>query len=189
MDPPVCLFFGCLIALAAHRQIKQENAQGLSRFVWYGAGFGLWFGLTVTYFYFNYADWMWAYTMDSQDVPVYIGWPLFMSVLTLAGALGAFFCQEMIRLGKYPWAWGLTVYALLVEVTIGVLMSRQYQHVGTFQEYMLGTAIKATEHAAFQQAVTIAGPIEGLSFAALVIGLWWRGRQLAKKQANAASHA
>lgn len=188
LDPPVCLFFGCLIAMASYRQIRRENAQGLSRFVAYGAGFGLWFGLTVTYFYFNYADWMWAYTLDSQSVPTALGWPLFMSILTVAGGLGAFFCQEMIRLGKMGWAWGLAVYALLVEIAIGVIMADQYKHVGTYQEYLAGTAMEAAKHTAFQQAVAIAGPIEGLTFAALVIGLWWKGRQVAK-QDSAASHA
>lgn len=174
--------------MASYRQIRSENAQGLSRFVWYGAGYSLWFGLTVTYFYFNYADWMWAYTLDSKSIPAAIGWPLFMSLLTVAGGLGAFFCQEMIRLGKFAWAWALTGYALAVEIAIGVLMADQYKHVGTFQEFLQGTAMEAAKHTAFQQAIAIAGPIEGLTLAALVIGLFWRGRKLAQQE-KSASHA
>jgi len=175
LDIPVNFLIGSLIALAASRGLRAGD-NILGRQFKLAVGYSLWFGLTVTYFYFAYPDWMYGYALPVRWPLLLIGFPLFIAALAVAGGLGALATSVWIARGvRRPWI--PAVYGLLNWAAVMAFMWNQYMSIGTFQEYQLGTAIPLNQHAAIRSAMNIAGPAEIIPAAAIILYLWFSNRK------------
>lgn len=177
LDIPNALFFGALIGLFGKRVAKADRPGPLSGPAAWGALVGLLYGVSVTYFYFVYTDWMLSYFMDARSIPVVPVWAVFVATLTAAGWLGALAVQSLFIAGRDLWAWVFSAYAALAFGMVWLVTLDRYMHVGSYDEYMKGIAVRLPDHAAIQRAMAVAGPATAVIVAVPALLLFFRGRK------------
>ena len=67
LDPPTALLFGCAVALVSARLIARNPEVEVARTGALGAAWGLFYGLSVGWFFFHRPDWMLAYLKDARE--------------------------------------------------------------------------------------------------------------------------
>jgi hypothetical protein len=174
LDIPVNFLTGSLIMLAAGRGIR-AGADLLGRPFRAAVAYSLWFGLTVTYFYFVYPDWMYAYFLELGWVRLIIGWFVFMAALAAAGACGALATGVWLKRGRRAWIPAL--YGLVNWLVVMGFTYDQYFHVGTLAQYRAGQAQPLGEHEAMRRAMSIAGPLEIAPLLLIILVIWVANRK------------
>lgn len=190
IDVPTNVLLGALVALAATRRLRREDAPALGGGVTRAAALlSAWFAACVTYFYLRHGDWMYCYFVDARTIPLWAGLPLFWFGLVGAGVVGAVAAQAFIREGRTLGAIGVAAYGLVGWLGIFALTWDRYFHVGRTAEYAAGTAPRLADVAPFQTAMNVSGALIG---AGVVAALGWaflggRGKELGSSKRPGAS--
>ncbi|HZA50363.1 MAG TPA: hypothetical protein VE549_06460, partial [Myxococcaceae bacterium] len=179
LDPPTALLFGCAVALVSARLIARHPETELMRTGALGAAWGVLYGLSVGWFFFQRPDWMLAYLKDAREISLLPAYVIFLGVLAAFGAAGALANAALLRRGLRGAAWALTAGALLTIAATFWLQSKQYVAVGTFEEFWAGRARSLQLDAAMQRAMNVSGIISTLSAVAIFIARFLQARRLA----------
>lgn len=103
--------------------------------------------------YWAFPDWMWGYMMDIQKIPAIYGLVFFLAVAG-AGAVGAIVSQSFIARGQTSMAVATALFGFLAYLSVMLLMTDQYLHVGTFASYHAGQATPLSKDAGIQALST-----------------------------------
>ncbi len=178
LDPPTALLFGCGVALVSSRLIARNPETEVLRTGLIGAGWGLFYGLCVAWFFFERPDWMFAYLKDAREVSLLPAFIVFVFILVVHGAVGALANAALLVRGRRALAWALTAGAM---VTLGGgfwLQGRAYVLVGTWETFHAGQAVALHTDAAMQQAMNVSGAATALSAVALFVLRFLQSRRL-----------
>ena len=155
LDVPTNFFLASLLTLLAGKQIRAGRAETFGKYFWLAVGYAAWFAAVVAYPIFKYPDWMFVYFRDWRAY----NWPLvyaaFASSVVVGAACGQLITQALLARGRLALAvlvflWGVAVYVAIFHATWN-----EYIHVGTYAEYMQGTAPLIDSLPAVQKALTI----------------------------------
>jgi hypothetical protein len=159
LDPTTAMIGGCAMAIFSARLIQKSPDIELGRTALLGAAWGLYYGLTVAWMYFNYTDWMLAYLIDAQKVSITGTYIVFVAILILHGGLAALGVGALMQRKKTALAWAILIGIVATNlITIG-LQSDAYTHIGTFAEYWAHQAKPVDEVPRAQMGMTIAGAL------------------------------
>lgn len=140
VDPQTALLAGSIIPLVMTRLIRQQpEVEGKAAVRW-GALWGLGYTLSVTYMYFNAADWMFGYLVDTRDFPLVPFWFVFLGGCVFSGAAGAAATTHFIKEGKMVAAGLCVVGAMVTLAVVWIPHWDSYSHIGTLAEWKAGTA-------------------------------------------------
>jgi hypothetical protein len=182
LDPTTAMIGGGAIALFSTQLIQRSPDKELGRTAMLGALWGLWYGLTVGWMYFNYPDWMLAYLTDSQKLPLAATYVLFLLVLVLHGLLAALGVAALVQRKQLKVAWAVVLAVIVTNFIIMGVQFDAYTHVGTFAEYWAHQAKPMPEVPRAQMGMTVAGLLAApVGFGALVLRLI-QGRKAARAQ-------
>lgn len=140
VDPQTALIAGTIVPLIMTRLLRQQPEVEFPRAVMLGASWGLLYGLSVSYMYFNWSDWMFGYLVDTATFPLVPFYFVFLGSLTFCGGAGAALVASLLRDGKTPLAWAAMVGAWLTLLVVQVPHWDSYSHIGTLAEWKAGTA-------------------------------------------------
>lgn len=173
---------GVLFALVAVRQIQTEHVSGWSRYVKAGFWFGIAYGLGVSYWCFEYADWMWVYSWDTTKWSTWIWYPPFVLALGLAGAAGTWMGQlAIVRRGLWGGI-GLAVVALWMHGTFWLVMFEEYSNLATLAEWNATPRISVptAEDPNWATGASVMGVIMVLVAGQYVVRFVHEGRRLSR---------
>ena len=140
VDPQTALIAGSILPLIMTRLIRQQPEVEFKRAVMLGASWGFVYGLAVSYMYFNYADWMFAYFVDTTTFPLVPFYFVFLASLTFCGGASAALGASLIRDDRFGLAVLAMVGAWLTLAVVQVPHWETYSHIGTLAEWKAGTA-------------------------------------------------
>ncbi|MGA9521928.1 MAG: hypothetical protein WBV82_10705 [Myxococcaceae bacterium] len=184
LDPPTALLFGCGIALVSARLIARNPQTEMLRTGLIGAGWGLFYGLCVAWFFFERPDWMFAYLKDAREVSLLPAFLVFVFILAMHGAIGALAGGALLVRGRRALAWALTAGAM---VTLGGgfwLQWRAYVLLGTYEAFHAGQAVALQSDAAMQRAMNLSGLATAVSAIALFVLRFLQSRKLSAAEAG-----
>lgn len=169
IDPPTTLFAGAVLALISLKLIKSRGLDEVWRVGQLSALWGLIYGFSVGWHFFNRTDWMFFYAMDTTGLPLVPIYLVFLFVCAAWGAIGGLAVAALIHVKKV----GLAVAGTLsIVVGFGLFLFitlDQYTHVGTTKQYLAGTAGKMTDDAAFVTATNLSPVIFGLAAVGIIV--------------------
>jgi hypothetical protein len=170
LDPTTALIGGCAVALFSMKLIQKNPQVELKRTALLGALWGLWWGLTVSYLYFRFTDWMLAYLVDAKTISVPLTYLVFVAVLVLHGTLAALGVGALMLHHKLGLAIAITAGVVITNVLLLAVQAHAYNHVGTFAEYAAGTARELSQVPEAQLGMTVAGILAaGVGISVLVL--------------------
>ncbi|MBK7863759.1 MAG: hypothetical protein IPJ65_35175 [Archangiaceae bacterium] len=178
LDPTTALIGGAAIAVFSTRLIQKSPELELKRTAILGALWGLWYGLTVGWMYFNYTDWMLAYLVDAQKLSVPLTYVVFVAVLVLHGFLAALGVGALVLARRLGVAIAVLVAFIVVNFLIMALQGHAYTHVGTFAEYAANTAKEMSNEPRAQLGMTVAGILAALGGVPALVVRFLAGRKV-----------
>jgi hypothetical protein len=175
IDPPSVVGLGAIFTLFAARSVAAGAP--LPRSVWIGALVGGWMGLCFGLHAFKYPAWMLCYLADPRSLPTAAWYPVFLAAMIGSGALGAWLAHRFIAAGRKRAAVGLAASMLLLWLALFALTLKRYIAIGTYDEYLAGTARPLSEQPSVMDdfnVVTVVTAVPLLSLLAVII---WRNRK------------
>ncbi len=148
-----------------------------------GSAYGLWYGLSVGYFFFAYPDWMLVYLQDGAQIYKPVAYLFFLFIMAGCGAAGATTAGWMLVQGRRNWATLISAAGLAAVFSIWRITWNQYWHVGTYQEFLRGAAPNLEDVHPFQVAMNVVGALIAVPF---VAGTAWRYMSGRKAQGSGA---
>lgn len=153
IDIPFNFGVGAAIAISAGRQMRTDATPHARHMVlrqaaWWGA----WFGVNVSYQYFAWPDWMWAYLVDPQKVHAAVVVPLFTLANVVVTMIGAACASPILARGHVKPALAVMVAGFVGWLCTIFVTFQEYTHVGTAAEFAAGTARKIQQHEELQEA-------------------------------------
>lgn len=139
VDPQTALIAGSILPLIMMRLIRQQPEVEFRRAVALGASWGFVYGLAVSYMYFNYADWMFAYFIDTTKFPLVPFYFVFLGSLTFCGGASAALGASLIRDGRTALAFLAVGGALLTLAVVQIPHFETYSHICSLAEWKAGT--------------------------------------------------
>lgn len=176
LDPPTALLFGAALALVSTRLLRARGEAELSRTIALAAGWSVFYGLCVAWFYFVHPDWMFAYLKDARDVPLVPTYLAFVLVLAVHGAAGAAGAGALILRGKQGWALAVVLGAALTLGMAFYLQGRQYVTLGTYAEYHGGRSDPLPSVERMRVAMNVSAITSALGAVYLFLGQLQRAR-------------
>ncbi|PZR12781.1 MAG: hypothetical protein DI536_14530 [Archangium gephyra] len=168
IDPPTTLFAGAVLALISLKLIRGRGMEEVWRVGQLAAAWGLVYGVSVAWHFFNRTDWMFFYAMDTSGLPLVPMYLVFLFVCSAWGALGGLAVAALIHVKRVGLAVGATLSAVVGFGLFLFITLDQYMHVGTTRQYLAGTAGKMTDDAAFVTATNISPIIFGLAAVGII---------------------
>lgn len=187
LDPTTAMVGGGALALFSARLIWKSPEVELKRTALLGAAWGLYYGLTVAWMYFNYTDWMLAYLVDAKTISVPLTYAVFVAILVLHGFLAALGVGALVMHKKLGLAIAVTLGIGATNLVIMALQGHAYAHFGTYAEYWAGAAKELSQDSRAQVGMTVAGLAAAPG---AFIALGWRffaGRKAARADGAPAS--
>jgi hypothetical protein len=178
LDPPTALLFGCVVALVSAQLIARNPESEVLRTGVLGAGWSVFYGLCVGWFFFQRPDWMFAYLKDARDVSLLPTYLVFLVVLAAHGAAGGVATAALLRNGRRGAAWALTVAALITLGATFWLQWKQYTLLGSFEEYWSGRARTIHADASMRLAMNVSGALSAVSAASVLVARLLKVRRL-----------
>lgn len=169
IDPPTTLFAGAVLALISLKLIRGRGMEELWRVGQLAAAWGLVYGVSVAWHFFNRTDWMFFYAMDTSGLPLVPMYLVFLFVCSAWGALRGLAVAALIHVKRVGLAVGATLSAVVGFGLFLFITLDQYMHVGTTKQYLAGTAGKMTDDAAFVTATNISPVIFGLAAVGIIV--------------------
>lgn len=174
LDPPTAMLFGGLLALASYKRIRLAAKTAIFGSTLWGVWVGVFYGITVGWFFFHQPDWMWAYLRDTRDLPLGWAYAVFMLCLAAHGAVGALSVSTLLSFQRWLAALILvTVFALYLSALF-FLQWDAYQHVGSFQEYHTQKALALEHVSTMKQALGLSGAVTALGLGSLLLWRVWK---------------
>lgn len=168
IDPPTTLFAGAILALISLKLIRLRGLEEVWRVGQLSAAWGLVYGFSVGWHFFNRTDWMFFYALDTSGLPLVPIYAVFLFVCAAWGALGGLSVAALIHARKVGLAVGATLSAITGFGLFLFITLDQYTHVGTTKEYLAGTAKKLTDDPQFVTATNISPVIFGLAAVGII---------------------
>ncbi len=169
IDPPTTLFAGAILALISLKLIRIKGIEEVWRVGQLSAAWGLVYGFSVGWHFFNRTDWMFFYAMDTSGLPLVPLYALFLFVCSAWGGIGGLSVAALIHVKQTALAWVAFASALLGFGLFLFITADQYQHVGTTKEYLAGTAKLMTDDSAWVTATNISPVIFGLAAVGIIV--------------------
>ena len=174
LDITFTFLIGTIFALLSRKELESKESYQTVGFRLAGI-YGLWFGLTVTYFYFKYPDWMYCYFLDVSVILIVVGWFMFMSALLVSGLSGYLLSASFIKLKLNKFI--LPIYSLLMFGLVFLFTSERYFVLGNYKQFQSGQIKKIFEVAGMSTAFKIAALFEILPLIAIFIFLYLKNRK------------
>jgi hypothetical protein len=171
VDPQTALIAGAILPLIMTRLIRQQPEVEFARAVKLGAAWGAMYGLSVSYMYFNYADWMFGYLVDTRGFPVRAFYPVFFLAVVFCGGAGAALTAFFIREKRTVLAYLSPVGAALTLAVVWVPHWDSYSHIGTLAEWRAGTAALLPGTGNAPIGLNVAGAIAAIYSVAMIVHL------------------
>lgn len=189
LDPPTALLFGCAVALISSGLIARDPERETMRTALFGAGWAVFYGLCVGWFFFARSDWMLVYLKDAREVPLVPAFIVFLLILAAHGAVGALANAALLRRGHRGLAWAVMVGGILTLGGAFWLQSRQYFLVGTWAEYHAGTAVPLPTDATMQVAMNVSGALSAVSAIGIFVYRYLKARRAILSEAHGGQHS
>ena len=135
---------------------------------WLSGLWGLIYGLSVGWHFFNRTDWMFCYLVDVSRWPLAVVYAVFLFVCAAWAALGGTAVAGLIHLQNTGLAIGVAVSAVMGFALFLAMTLDQYTHVGTRDEYLAGKAIATTSDPAWVTASNVSAAIFGLAAVGII---------------------
>jgi hypothetical protein len=180
LDPTTAMIGGAAVALFSAQLIHKNPQVELARTAMLGAVWGLWYGITVGWMYFNYTDWMLAYLVDAQKVSVIATYILFVAILVLHGMLAALGVSALVQRKQYIFAGAVLACVIVTNFVIMALQFDAYTHVGTYAEYWAHQAKPMPEVGGAQMGMTVAGILAAVPGLGMLAVRFVQGRKAAR---------
>jgi hypothetical protein len=177
LDPGTAMIGGAAIAFFSARLIQANPEVEIRRTMLLAGAWGVIWGISVGFMYFNYKDWMLAYLMDGEKLPTVPTYLLFVFMLFVHAALAALGISMLVVRKKLGLALAITLAISVSNILTTLLQSHAYQHVGTFAEYWAGQAKEVSEVPRAQMGMTVSGAIAAPSAIAIVVWRFIKGRK------------
>lgn len=185
LDPPTALLFGCAVALVSARLLLKDPERELTRTALIGAGWGLFYAVCVSWFFFTQPDWMLAYLKDASTVSLVPAFIVFAIITSAFGGIGALANGALLRRGQRGMAWLVTVAAIATLAATFWLQWRQYFLLGTYQEFWAGTAMPLQENKSMQLAMNISGAASTVGAIAVFVTRYLQSKKAAASSTGA----
>lgn len=169
IDPPSTLFAGAILALISMKLVRTRGVDEVWRVGQLSAAWGLVYGVSVGWHFFNRTDWMFCYAMDTTGLPLVPLYALFLFVCAAWGGLGGLATAALIHVKQVALAWVAFAGALLGFALFLFITLDQYKHVGTTKEYLAGLAKPIAEDAAWVTASNVSPVIFGLAAVGIIV--------------------
>lgn len=169
IDPPTTLFAGAVLAFVSSKLIRVRGLEEVSRVGRLSALWGLIYGLSVGWHFFNRTDWMFFYAMDTSGLPLVPIYAVFLFVCAAWGALGGLAIAALLHVKKVGVAIAATSSILVGFGLFLFITLDQYTHVGTTKEYLAGVAKKMTDDAQFVTATNISPVVFGIAAVIIIV--------------------
>jgi len=140
IDPQSTLMFGCALAVLSGKLIRANPSGALKKIALISAVWSAWYGVCVAWYFFARPDWMFAYVIDTQQVPLVPAFVVFCAVMVAYGVLGALATGVLMQAGRTRLAIGMVVGAVLSWAFVFAITLDRYTHVGTYAQYLKGEA-------------------------------------------------
>ncbi len=189
LDPTTAMVGGAALALFSAKLIWKSPEVELKRTIALGAVWGLYYGLTVAWMYFNYTDWMLAYLVDSRNLSVPLTFAIFVAVLVIHGAVAAAGVGALVMHKKLGWAIAIAAGIGLTNLLIMALQGHAYNHFGTYAEYWAGTAKELSQDPRAQMGMTVAGLLAAPGGIGALVVRFVMGRRASRTPATPAQSA
>lgn len=179
LDMPTCFVIGHLFILVAAKEV------GGQKIFWtfpmkMSLAYASFIFIPITGWYFYaHTGWSTVYLRDETLIPGWAG-PLILSFYFLGMLFGAGLSQALIQAGQLRAAkicLGLGCFWLL---SLALLTSDEYAHIGTFAQYHRGIAPLIFSTPQFMTELNIMGALLALPAIAIAIIFYRRSRKLAK---------
>lgn len=145
LDPPTTLMAGGILAVISTRLISRGGLPEVWRAARFGALFALVYALSVAWFFFQRADWMFVYLADTTRLPLVPLYLAFTFICVGFGVLGTLGVATLLHLGQRALAWLALVSAAASLACTQVLTFDRYAVVGTTAQFLAGTAPKLSD--------------------------------------------
>lgn len=145
LDPPTTLMAGGILALISMKLISRGGLPEVWRAARFGMLFALVYAISVGWFFFQRADWMFVYLTDTTKLPLVPLYLAFTFICVGFGLLGTLGVAVLVHLGQRGLAWAAMVSAAASLVCTQVLTLDRYVVVGTTAQFLAGTAPKLSD--------------------------------------------
>ena len=168
IDPPTTLFGGAILALISMK-LARRSVDEVWRVGQLAAAWGLVYGLSVGWHFFNRTDWMFFYAMDTTGLPLVPFFGLFLFVCAAWGGLGGLSVAALIHVKRTGLAWAAFAGAILGFAMLLFITVDQYKHVGSRAEYLAGTAKLITDDPNWVMASNVSPVIFGVAAVGIIV--------------------
>ena len=170
LDPPSTLMFGSALALVSGKLIQKNPEAALKRTVAISAVWSAWYALCVGWFFFERADWMFVYLLDTQQVPLVPAFLVFLAVCVAYGVFAALGTGMLMQQKRTAFAVLSVVGAVASWAFIFKIGFTQYTHVGTYAQSLKGQVPELLADATMKMAMNIStvGIVAGILLALFV---------------------
>jgi hypothetical protein len=180
LDPTTAMIGGAAVALFSAQLIQKNPQAEIGRTAMLGAAWGLWYGITVGWMYFNFPDWMLAYLVDAEKVSLVITYAVFVAILVLHGMLAALGVSALVQRKQYIFAGAVLACVIVTNFVIMGLQFDAYTHVGTYAEYWAHLAKPMPEVPRAQMGMTVAGILAAVPGLSMLGVRFVQGRKAAR---------
>jgi hypothetical protein len=188
LDPPTALLFGCAVALVSARLIARKPETEVVRTGILGAGWSVFYGLCVGWFFFQRTDWMFAYLKNAREVSLVPAYLVFLGVLAAHGAAGGLAGAALLRRGMRGAAWALAGGAILTLGATFWLQWNQYGLIGSFEEYWSGRAKTIDTDVTMRLAMNVSGALSAVSAVSVFVARFLQSRRLLPDRPEGETH-
>lgn len=145
LDPPTTLMAGGILAVISMKLISRGGLPEVWRAARFGALFALVYALSVGWFFFQRADWMFVYLADTSRLPLVPLYLAFTFICVGFGVMGTLGVATLLHLGQRALAWATLAAAVASLACVQVLTLDRYVVVGTTAQFAAGAAPKLTD--------------------------------------------
>lgn len=145
--------------------------------------FATFFALSVQWFLFRWPDWMYSYFVPASELPPGVVSPFFFVAVVAAGTVGAWVTIQLLRSGRTALAMANTLLGLGFWIAIWAATWDRYFHVGTWADWMAGTATPLAQAKAFGLEMNVAGALQGAAGVGTAAWLFVQGRRVRARSA------
>jgi hypothetical protein len=170
---------GAAIAFFSARLIQKNPDLEVPRTTLLAGAWGVIWGISVGYMYFNYKDWMLAYLMDGEKLPTVPTYLLFVFMLFVHACLAALGISMLVLRKKIGLALAITLCIAASNILTTLLQGHAYQHIGTFAEYWAGQAKTVDQLPQAQMGMMASGILAAPSAIIIVAWRFIKGRKTA----------
>ncbi len=177
IDPPTLFVAGSALAFVGRRLLVSRRPDPFGPGALVALGFSAWYCLSVGLATLKAPDWMLNYLVPADQIDLRLVHAVFVICGLLAGLAGHTLTAVCLQRGRMGQAVLVLLAGAICLFGLWGLTLDRYIHVGSFAEYMAGTAPLLPD-SSLAPAINLIGVSQGLAFGIPALLLFRRGRRL-----------